>query len=90
MESFGHVQRKVSGYTGQRWMDMELPRRRKTGKAQRRFPDVMKEDMQRVGVKKKAKMETDDQQWRPLKGASEKKKGAARFSDNASHFSILF
>lgn len=42
---------------------MELPRRRKTGIAQKRFPDVMKEDMQRVGVKKKGKMETDDQQW---------------------------
>lgn len=51
------------GYTGQRWMDMELPRRRNTGIAQKRFPDVMKEDMQRVGVKKKGKMETDDQQW---------------------------
>uniref|UniRef100_A0A3Q0SSR8 NADH dehydrogenase [ubiquinone] 1 beta subcomplex subunit 6 n=1 Tax=Amphilophus citrinellus TaxID=61819 RepID=A0A3Q0SSR8_AMPCI len=44
------AQRRDSGYTGERVLEMELPDRRKRGRPQRRFLDVVKEDMQRVGV----------------------------------------
>lgn len=37
------------GYTGQRVLNMELPERRKRGRPQRSFMDVVKEDMQRFG-----------------------------------------
>lgn len=44
------VQRRDSGYTGQRKVNMKLSARRKRGRPQRRFMDVAKEDMQRAGV----------------------------------------
>lgn len=34
----------------QRILNMELPGRQKTGRTQRKFVDVVKEDMQRVSV----------------------------------------
>lgn len=44
------MQRTDGGYTEQRKLDLELPGRKKRGKTQKRFTDVMKEDMARVGV----------------------------------------
>lgn len=41
------VQRRDSGYTGQRKVNMKLSARRTRGRPQRRFMDVAKEDMQR-------------------------------------------
>uniref|UniRef100_A0AAR2IIP7 SWI/SNF related, matrix associated, actin dependent regulator of chromatin, subfamily c, member 1a n=1 Tax=Pygocentrus nattereri TaxID=42514 RepID=A0AAR2IIP7_PYGNA len=43
---FGHVLRRNSGYIGQRMLEMELPGRRRTGRPQRRFMDVVKVDME--------------------------------------------
>lgn len=46
---FGYVQRKDSGYFGQRMLKMEHPGRKKRGSMA-----VVKEDMQRGGVTKEA------------------------------------
>ncbi|KAI5093658.1 hypothetical protein C0J45_16796, partial [Silurus meridionalis] len=48
---FGHVQRRDMGYIGRRMLRMEPPGRRKRGRPRRRFMDVVREDMQVVGVK---------------------------------------
>ncbi|KAI5085738.1 hypothetical protein C0J45_24215, partial [Silurus meridionalis] len=48
---FGHVQRRDINYIGRRMLRMELPGRRKRGRPKRRFMDVVREDMQVVGVK---------------------------------------
>lgn len=48
---FRHVQRRDYKYIGQRSMpSMELSGRRKRGRPQRRFIDLLKKDMQVVGV----------------------------------------
>ncbi|KAF7710661.1 hypothetical protein HF521_009533 [Silurus meridionalis] len=48
---FGHVQRSDMSYIGRRMLRMEPPGRRKRGRPRRRFMDVVREDMQVVGVK---------------------------------------
>ncbi|KAI5089279.1 hypothetical protein C0J45_20687 [Silurus meridionalis] len=48
---FGHVQRRDMNYIGRRMLKMEPPGRRKRGRPRRRFMDVVREDMQVVGVK---------------------------------------
>ncbi|KAI5090197.1 hypothetical protein C0J45_20332, partial [Silurus meridionalis] len=48
---FGHVQRRDMDYIGRRMLRMEPPGRRKRGRPRRRFMDVVREDMQVVGVK---------------------------------------
>ncbi|MFY0323996.1 hypothetical protein [Bacillus sp. YIM B13585] len=51
MRWFGHVQRRDMGYIGRRMLRMEPPGRRKRGRPRRRFMDVVREDMQVVGLK---------------------------------------
>ncbi|KAI5099200.1 hypothetical protein C0J45_11339, partial [Silurus meridionalis] len=48
---FGHVQRRDMRYIGRRMLRMEPPERRKKGRPRKRFMDVVREDMQVVGVK---------------------------------------
>ncbi|KAI5090185.1 hypothetical protein C0J45_20320 [Silurus meridionalis] len=48
---FGHVQRRDMGYISRRMLRMEPPGRRKRGRPRRRFMDVVREDMQVVGLK---------------------------------------
>ncbi|KAI5091615.1 hypothetical protein C0J45_18821, partial [Silurus meridionalis] len=48
---FGHVQRRYMGYFGRKMLRMEPPGRKKRERPRRRFMDVVKEDMQVVGVK---------------------------------------
>ncbi|KAI5612237.1 hypothetical protein C0J50_0905, partial [Silurus asotus] len=48
---FGHVQRGDMNYIGRRMLRMEPPGRRKRGRPRRRFMDVVREDMQVVGVR---------------------------------------
>lgn len=43
-------QRRESGYSGQRMLNMKLPVMKKRGKPQRTFLNVVKEDKQRIGV----------------------------------------
>lgn len=40
----GHVQRRDSGYIGQRMLIIELPCRKERGRPRRRFIDAVKED----------------------------------------------
>ncbi|KAF7704096.1 hypothetical protein HF521_021168, partial [Silurus meridionalis] len=48
---FGRVQRRDMGYISRRELRMETPGRRKRGRPKRRFMDVVRQDMQVVGVK---------------------------------------
>ncbi|KAL7841080.1 hypothetical protein SRHO_G00247710 [Serrasalmus rhombeus] len=61
---FGHVLRRNSGYIGQRMLEMELPGRRRRGRPQRRFMDVVKVDMEMVGVK--VEEAVDRARWRQM------------------------
>ena len=47
---YGHVMRRDQEYIGRRVIEMELPGKRKRGRPKRRFLDVVKEDMEKVGV----------------------------------------
>lgn len=71
---FRRVKRKDSGYTGQRMLKMELPGRRKRGKPQRSFMDVVAEDAKMVGVTEEEvnEAEADDLLWRHFKGAAKR------------------
>ena len=42
---YGHVMRRDQEYVGRRVMKMELPGKRKRGSLERRFLDIVKEDM---------------------------------------------
>lgn len=45
LRKFGHLQRSDSRDVGQRMSNIELPGKRKRGRAHRRFTDVVKEDI---------------------------------------------
>ena len=48
---YGNVMRRDQEYVGRKMMEMELPGKRRRGRPKRRFLDVVKEDMEKVGVK---------------------------------------
>ena len=48
---YGHVKRKEESYMGKRMMEMAVPCRRKRERPRRRWIDLAKEDMERVGTK---------------------------------------
>ena len=48
---YGHVMRRDQEYVGRKMMEMELPGKRRRGRPKRRFLDVVKEDMGKVGAK---------------------------------------
>ena len=50
LRCYGHVLRKDYGYIGRRMLRTELPGKRKRGRPNRRFMDVVKEDMAEVEV----------------------------------------
>ena len=50
---YGHVMKRDQEYVGRRVMKMELPEKRKTEKPKRRFLDVVKENMGKVGAREK-------------------------------------
>ena len=46
----GHVKRREVEYVGRRTLEMEVPGRRKRGRLRKRWLDVVREDMESVGV----------------------------------------
>ena len=48
---YGPVMRRGQEYVGRKMIEMELPGKRKRGRPKRRFLDVMKEDMGKVGAR---------------------------------------
>ena len=48
---YGHVKRREEGYLGKRMMEMAVPGRRKRGRPSRKWMDLDREDIQRVGAK---------------------------------------
>ena len=47
---YGHVLRREEEYVGRRMLEFELPGRRRRGRPRRRYLDVVKSDMEAVGV----------------------------------------
>ena len=48
---YGHVKRREEDYVGKRMMEMAVPGRRKRGRPRRRWMDLVREDMERVGAR---------------------------------------
>ena len=51
---YGHVMRRDQEYVGRRVMKRDLPGKRKRGRPKRRFLDIVKENMGKVGAREKA------------------------------------
>ena len=51
LRCYGHVMKRDQDYVARKMMEMELPRKRKTGRPKRRFLDVAKKDMGEIGAK---------------------------------------
>ena len=60
----GHVKRREEDYVGKRMMEMAVPGRRKRGRPRRRWMDLVREDMKRVGAREGD--EVDRVKWRLL------------------------
>ena len=61
---YGHVKRREEDYVGKTMMEMALPGRRKRGRPRRRWMDLAREDMERVGAKEGD--EVDREKWKIL------------------------
>ena len=61
---YGHVKRREDEYVGKRMMEMAAPSRRKRGRPRRRWMDLAREDMERVGAKEGG--EVDRVKWKIL------------------------
>ena len=56
---YGHMKRREESYVGKRMMEMTGPGRRKRGRPRRRWMDLAREDMDRVGAKEGDKVDRD-------------------------------
>ena len=61
---YEHVKRREEGYVGKRMMEMAVPSRRKRVRPKKRWMDLAREDMQRVGDKEGDKVNRD--KWKIL------------------------
>ena len=61
---YGHVKRREEGYLGKRMKEMAVPGNRKRGRPGRRWIDLVREDMEEVGVKKEDEVDRD--KWKIL------------------------
>ena len=55
---YGHVKRREEGYVEKRMMEMAVPGRRKRGRSRRRWINLAREGMERIGAK-----EEDEVNW---------------------------
>ena len=72
---YGHVKRREEDYVGKRMMEMAVPGRRKRGRPRRRWMDLVREDMERVGAREGD--EVDRVKWRLLSRCGDPKYGEA-------------
>ena len=61
---YGHVKRKEEGYVRKRIMEMVVPGRKKRRRPKRRWMDLARENMERVGAKEGD--EVDWEKWKIL------------------------
>ena len=61
---YGHVKRREEDYLGKRMMEMAVLGRRKRGRPRRRWMDLVREDIERVGAREGDKV--DQVKWRLL------------------------
>ena len=61
---YGHVKRREEGYIGKTMMEMAAPGKRKRERPRRRWMDLAREDMERVGAKKGD--EVNREKWKIL------------------------
>ena len=50
---YGHIKRREEDYVGKRIMEMAVPDIRKRGRPKRRWMDLVREDMERVGARER-------------------------------------
>ena len=75
LRCYGHMKRRNTEYIGKRMLCLELSGKRRRGRLKMRFMDVLREDMQVVGVSdEQEKLETSDPLWQPLMGAAKRKR----------------
>ena len=56
---YGHVKRREEGHVGKRMMEMAVPGRKKKGRPRRRWMDLARKDMERVGAKEGDEVDQD-------------------------------
>ena len=61
---YEHVKRREEDYVRKRMMEMAVPGRRKRGRPRRRWMDLVRKDMERVGTREGDKV--DRMKWRLL------------------------
>ena len=61
---YGHVKWREKNYVGKRMMEMAVPGRRKRGRPRRRWMDMVRENMERVGAREGDQV--DRVKWRIL------------------------
>ena len=59
---YGHMKNREKSYVGKRMMEIAVPGRRKRGRPRKRWMDLAKEDMERVGAREGDKV--DRVKWR--------------------------
>ena len=72
---YGHMKRREEGYLGKRMMEMAVPGRRKRERPRRRWMNLAREDMERIGARKRD--EVDWVKWRILSRCGEPELGEA-------------
>ena len=72
---FGPIKRREEDYVGKRMIEMAVPGRRKRGRPRRRWMDLVREDMKRVGVREGD--EVNRVKWRLLSRCGDPEKGEA-------------
>ena len=61
---YRHVKRREKNYVGKRMMEMAVPGRKKRERPRRRWIDLVREDIKRVGAREEDKV--DQVKWRIL------------------------